>query len=31
VSREKFIYTKERLLEPLPPAVQARLDGKKAT
>jgi NADH-quinone oxidoreductase subunit I len=28
-SREKFIYTKERLLEPLPPDVQARLDAKK--
>jgi NADH-quinone oxidoreductase subunit I len=27
-SREKFIYTKERLLEPLPPDVQARLDAK---
>ena len=26
-SREKFIYTKERLLEPLPPEVQARLDS----
>ena len=26
-SREKFIYTKERLLEPLPPDVQARLGG----
>ncbi len=26
-SREKFIYTKEKLLEPLPPDVQARLDG----
>src|SRR5712691_5095397 len=25
-SREKFIYTKEKLLEPLPPDVQARLD-----
>jgi len=28
-SREKFIYTKEKLLEPLPPDVQARLDAKK--
>jgi NADH-quinone oxidoreductase subunit I len=28
-SREKFIYTKEKLLEPLPPDVQARLDGKE--
>jgi len=27
-SREKFIYTKEKLLEPLPPEVQARLDSK---
>ncbi|TAN34784.1 NADH-quinone oxidoreductase subunit NuoI [bacterium] len=27
-SREKFIYTKERLLEPLPPDVQARLNDK---
>ena len=27
-SREKFIYTKERLLEPLPPDVQARLEAK---
>ncbi len=27
-SREKFIYTKEKLLEPLPPDVQARLDEK---
>src|SRR5438034_4887448 len=27
-SREKFIYTKEKLLEPLPPAVQARMDKK---
>src|SRR5581483_3028414 len=27
-SREKFIYTKERLLEPLPPDVQARLEPK---
>jgi NADH-quinone oxidoreductase subunit I len=26
-SREKFIYTKEKLLEPLPPDVQARLGG----
>ncbi len=26
-SREKFIYTKERLLEPLPPDVAARLAG----
>ena len=29
-SREKFIYTKEKLLEPLPPDVQARLDAKPA-
>ena len=28
-SREKFIYTKETLLEPLPPDVQARLDAKE--
>src|SRR3989441_1567801 len=28
-SREKFIYTKEKLLEPLPPEVQARLDAKE--
>ncbi len=28
-SREKFIYTKEKLLEPLPPDVQARLDANK--
>src|SRR5579872_1649941 len=27
-SREKFIYTKEKLLEPLPPDVQARLDNR---
>jgi NADH-quinone oxidoreductase subunit I len=27
-SREKFIYTKETLLEPLPPDVQARLEAK---
>ena len=27
-SREKFIYTKEKLLEPLPPDVQARMDKK---
>src|SRR3979490_430198 len=27
-SREKFIYTKEKLLEPLPAEVQARLDSK---
>jgi len=26
-SREKFIYTKEKLLEPLPPEVQARLES----
>ena len=26
-SREKFIYTKEKLLEPLPPDVEARLHG----
>ncbi len=29
-SREKFIYTKEKLLEPLPPDVEARLNAKKA-
>jgi len=29
-SREKFIYTKEKLLEPLPPEVQARLGGASA-
>jgi len=28
-SREKFIYTKEKLLEPLPPDVEARLNAKK--
>jgi len=28
-SREKFIYTKEKLLEPLPPDVVARLGAKK--
>jgi len=28
-SREKFIYTKEKLLEPMPPDVQARLDAKE--
>jgi NADH-quinone oxidoreductase subunit I len=28
-SREKFIYTKEKLLEPLPPDVEARLSAKK--
>jgi NADH-quinone oxidoreductase subunit I len=27
-SREKFIYTKEKLLEPLPPDVEARLTAK---
>src|SRR5580700_4898959 len=27
-SREKFIYTKEKLLEPLPPDVEARLNAK---
>ena len=27
-SREKFIYTKEKLLEPLPPDVQARLQSE---
>jgi NADH-quinone oxidoreductase subunit I len=27
ISRERFIYTKEMLLEPLPPEVQARLDA----
>src|SRR6266496_6609949 len=27
-SREKFVYTKEKLLEPLPPDVQARLDSR---
>src|SRR5437879_13787583 len=30
-SREKFIYTKEKLLEPLPPDVQARLDANPAS
>src|ERR1700694_4250675 len=30
-SREKFIYTKEKLLEPLPPDVQARLVVKPAS
>jgi NADH-quinone oxidoreductase subunit I len=29
-SREKFIYTKEKLLEPLPPDVEARLAAKPA-
>src|SRR5438094_9149625 len=29
-SREKFIYTKEKLLEPLPPDVQARIGGASA-
>ena len=29
-SREKFIFTKEKLLEPLPPDVQARLNTKQA-
>jgi NADH-quinone oxidoreductase subunit I len=28
-SREKFVYTKEMLLEPLPPEVEARLNAKK--
>ena len=28
-SREKFIYTKEKLLEPLPPDVQARLSASQ--
>jgi NADH-quinone oxidoreductase subunit I len=28
-SREKFIYTKEKLLEPLPPDVAARLQAKE--
>ncbi|TMC54805.1 MAG: NADH-quinone oxidoreductase subunit NuoI [Chloroflexi bacterium] len=28
-SREKFIYTKEKLLEPLPPDVEARLNSKE--
>src|SRR5947199_4457895 len=28
-SREKFIYTKEKLLEPLPPDVQARLETRE--
>jgi NADH-quinone oxidoreductase subunit I len=27
-SREKFVFTKEKLLEPMPPDVQARLDAK---
>src|ERR1700737_2525215 len=30
-SREKFIYTKEKLLEPLPPDVEARLKAKPAS
>ena len=30
-SREKFIYTKEKLLEPLPPDVEARLSAGRAT
>ena len=30
-SREKFIYTKEKLLEPLPPEVQARIDANPAS
>jgi NADH-quinone oxidoreductase subunit I len=30
-SREKFIYTKEKLLEPLPPDVQARLAARPAS
>jgi NADH-quinone oxidoreductase subunit I len=30
-SREKFIYTKEKLLEPLPPDVEARLAVKPAS
>jgi len=29
-SREKFIDTKEKLLEPLPPDVQARLDATRS-
>ena len=29
VSREKFIFTKEKLLEPLPPDVEARLKSKE--
>jgi NADH-quinone oxidoreductase subunit I len=29
-SREKFIYTKEKLLEPLPPDVEARLNPPQA-
>src|SRR5919204_3728722 len=29
-SREKFIYTKEMLLEPLPPDVQERLDASES-
>src|SRR5438270_1802481 len=31
VSREKFIFTKEKLLEPLPPDVEARLKSKERT
>jgi formate hydrogenlyase subunit 6/NADH:ubiquinone oxidoreductase subunit I len=27
-SREKFIFTKEKLLEPLPPDVEARLNSR---
>ena len=30
-SREKFIYTKEKLLEPMPPDVEARLNAKKGS
>src|SRR3989449_5066593 len=30
-SRAKFIYTKEKLLEPLPPEVQARIDANPAS
>ena len=29
ISREQFIYTKEMLLEPLPPEVEARIEGFK--
>src|SRR5712664_869275 len=31
ISREKFIFTKEKLLEPLPPEVEARLKAKPAS
>ena len=31
ISRERFVYTKEMLLEPLPPEVEERLDAPQAT